>query len=222
MTLSDKAHGRLRQDIASGAFAPGQPLRMASLAQRYQMGFSPLREALNRLQADRLVVSVPLKGFCVSTSSVADLSDTINTRILIETEALTLSMQQGNDSWEGLIVSSLHALNLEADRVETGQVDDPLQMERRHHAFHLALISACNSNWLLDFFERLYAESERYRHPMLSRPTKRSFRDVRAEHSALSGAVLARDCARATALLKNHYDQIAKTIKTMMKPKAAG
>ena len=186
------------------------------------MGFSPLREALNRLQSDRLVVSAPLKGFSVAAISIAEMSDTIATRILIECEALSLSIQHGDDSWEAAIVSALHALNLEADRVERGEVTDPRQMEQRHHAFHFALISSCNSNWLLDFFQRLYTESERYRYPILSRPATRSFRNVKAEHSALSAAVLARDCATATALLNKHYDTTAKNIRALMEQKIAG
>ena len=52
-TLAERAYDGLRQDIVSGALGPGQPLRMAQLAQRYDMGFSPLREALNRGDLDR-------------------------------------------------------------------------------------------------------------------------------------------------------------------------
>lgn len=216
MTLSERAYRALRQDIVSGAFAPKMPLRMTALAARYEMGFAPLREALNRLQADRLVVAAPLKGFTVATISVAQMSDTISTRLLIETQALALSIKHGDDNWEALIVSSLHSLNLAAERLEKGQTVDPIQMEQRHHAFHRAIISACQSSWLLDFFERLYTESERYRAPLLLAATHPSSRNVRAEHSALSAATLARDTSTATALLKDHYKTTEEAIKAMM------
>lgn len=186
------------------------------LADRYEMGFSPLREALNRLRADRLVVSTSLRGFRVSTISTEEMSDTINTRILIETQALSLAIARGDDAWEASVVSALHALNLEAARVAKGKAIDPWLMEERHHDFHLALISACNSKWLLDFFERLYAESERYRYPVLSRQGNRVTRNIQAEHSALANAALARDASGSTALLMEHYDKTAKTIELLM------
>ena len=186
------------------------------------MGFSPIREALNRLQADRLVMSAPLKGFSVAAISIKEMSDTINSRILIEAEALRLSMQRGDDNWEASVVSSLHALNLEADRAAKHKAGDPWRMESRHHAFHLALISACGSNWLLDFFERLYAESERYRHPFLASPVSSSTRDVRLEHSALSDATLARDETMAIRLLRDHYRQTEASIKALMEQQDLG
>ena len=99
MTLAEKAYEGLRHDIVTGALKPGQPLRMAQLSARYDMGFSPLREALNRLQAERLVTSVALKGFTVAPLSMAEMWDATNTRILIEGRALRLSIEAGGDEW---------------------------------------------------------------------------------------------------------------------------
>ena len=47
----------------SGAFAPGQSLRLELLKQRYGSSFSPIREALNRLRSERMVVSTTSRGF---------------------------------------------------------------------------------------------------------------------------------------------------------------
>jgi DNA-binding GntR family transcriptional regulator len=116
MTLAEKAYDSLRRDIVTGQLKPGAPLRMAKLSQRYEMGFSPLREALNRLQAERLVTSVALKGFSVAPLSMEEMWDATNTRILIEQRALRLSIEQGGDEWEAGIVGSLHALLLQAAR----------------------------------------------------------------------------------------------------------
>ena len=53
--LSEIAYQRLRADIVAGAFDAGKPLRLESLRQRYGLSFSPLREALIRLQSESLV-----------------------------------------------------------------------------------------------------------------------------------------------------------------------
>ncbi len=215
MTLAEKAYDALRRDIVSGALKPGAPLRMAQLSDRYGMGFSPLREALNRLQAERLVTSVALKGFSVAPLSMAEMWDATNTRILIESRALRLSIEQGGDEWEAGIVGALHALLLQAAR-GTASEEDARALEARHHAFHHALLSACGSGWLMDFFQRLYVESERYRHPMLAPRPGEPARDVQAEHEALAKATLARDADLACALLADHYRRTAQRVERMM------
>ena len=215
MTLAEKAYDALRRDIVSGALKPGAPLRMAQLSDRYGMGFSPLREALNRLQAERLVTSVALKGFSVAPLSMAEMWDATNTRILIESRALRLSIEQGGDEWEAGIVGALHALLLQAAR-GTASEEDARALEARHHAFHHALLSACGSGWLMDFFQRLYVESERYRHPMLAPRPGEPARDVQAEHEALAKATLARDADLACALLADHYRRTAQRVEWMM------
>jgi DNA-binding GntR family transcriptional regulator len=215
MTLAEKAYAALRRDIVAGQLKPGAPLRMAQLSARYDMGFSPLREALNRLQAERLVTSVALKGFSVAPLSREEMWDATNTRILIESRALRLSIEKGDDAWEAAIVGALHALLLQAAR-GSASLEDAAALETRHHAFHHALLAACGSGWLMEFFERLYLESERYRHPVLAQtaatPPGTAVRDVQAEHEALAKATLARDADLATALLADHYRRTAQRL----------
>ena len=49
---SEALHAAMRADILSLALAPAEPLRLPTLAERYGVGLTPLREALNRLVAD--------------------------------------------------------------------------------------------------------------------------------------------------------------------------
>lgn len=211
MTLAEKAYVSLRKDIVDGCFAPDSPLRLAELSERYRMGFSPLREALNRLQAERLVTAESLRGFRVSARSLAEFEDALHARLLVETEALRLSIAQGDDAWEASIVAALYALRRQTRR-ESSDVDE---LKTRHHAFHRALLAACGSDWLMNFFERLYAATERYRIPALldAGPQKR---DIDAEHGDIADAVLARDTARAERLLRDHYLQTAAMIRSGM------
>lgn len=197
MTLSEAAYASLRRDIVRGNLPPGQPLRLEALRARYDMGFSPLREALNRLQAERLVLAAPMRGFVVAPLSLAEMWQAIEARILVESEALRLAIAQGDDGWEAGLVAALHALRLAAARGEAEA------LEARHQEFHLALISACGSNWLLDFARQLSAATERYRAPVLAGES--GPRDVQAEHAALAEAALARRTDEAAALLARHY-----------------
>ncbi|MFN4099180.1 MAG: GntR family transcriptional regulator [Pararhodobacter sp.] len=215
MTLTEKVYKSLRRDIIRGAFRPGSPLRLADLGERYGMGFSPLREALNRLQAEGLVTAESLRGFRVAPLSLAAFEDSLQTRLLIETEALRASILKGGDDWAAAIVSTLYAFRLQADRLVDGQAGeaDLWELETRHHAFHRALLAACGSDWMLEFFERLYTATERYRIPSLTGAAGFGRRDIHAEHAAIADATLARDTARAEELLRQHYLRTAETLR---------
>lgn len=217
MTLSEKAYLAIRRDIIQGLLPAGQPLRMADLSARYDMGFSPLREALSRLQVERLVIAEALRGFRVAPLSVDEMLDAINTRIDLERDALRLSIRYGDDDWSAAIVAALYALKLQVDRAAGGSVD-VWEVESRHHAFHRALLAACKSPWRLEFIERLYTATERYRIPILlaSGTSSPSGRDIQAEHSALADAVLARDTETAVRLLAEHYTKTASSIRDRM------
>ena len=215
MTLAEKAYDALRHDIIRGELAAERPLRLADLSERYGMGFSPLREALNRLQVERLVTAESLRGFRVAPLSLEELHDATSLRILIETEALRASIRLGDDDWAAGIVSALYALKVQAGR--TGPEADIWTLEARHHAFHRALLSACNSAWTPELFERLYAATERYRIPILLAAALPAGRDVQAEHGALAEAALDRDTEKAVELLTDHYLRTVAALAGVMR-----
>jgi GntR family transcriptional regulator, carbon starvation induced regulator len=212
MTLAEKAYLSMRNDIVRGDLKPGSALKMAELSARYDMGFSPLREALSRLQGERLVTAESLRGFRVSELSLAEFEDALLTRLVVETEALRLSIRDGDDDWAAQVVATTYALKLQAQRQTDG--GDIWELEARHHAFHRALLAACGSRWMLDFFEQLYMATDRYRLPILMKGTGRSGRDLVAEHAALADAALARDIDLAASLLVQHYQTTADTIRS--------
>lgn len=221
ITLAEHAHRRLKADIISGAIPAGQALRLEYLKERYGISFSPLREALNRLQSERLVASTTSRGFRVSPFSEEEMWDAIETRIIIDCEALRRSLAKGDDAWEARLVSAFHALMLATGhRIADAGADttnDDEQMEERHYEFHRCLIAACGSRWLLDLSDQLYAQTERYRRPSLrDRRYWKLERDVAAEHRQLLDAAVARDAGHAAGLLARHYRETGRIVKQIL------
>src|SRR5688572_10252811 len=93
ITLAEQARRSLRRDITQGVLEPGQTLKLEFLKERYGISFSPIREALTSLESERLVVSSPSKGFKVAPLSAEEMWDAIETRILIDCEALRRSIR---------------------------------------------------------------------------------------------------------------------------------
>ncbi len=208
-TLAESVYRRLRADIVWGRHAPGAPLRSAELQTLYDIGISPLREALARLISERLVQTVGQRGFWVAPLRAEDVLDTMETRIIVESAALRASIDKGDVVWESRIVAAYHALSKFEIPKQPGPVAD--EWASHHRSFHMALLSGCASPWQLHFSELLYDQAERYRLVRARANASRTLaRKIEREHRALFDAVLARDKRAALAALDAHYRATAE------------
>lgn len=88
----------LRQDVLSGRHAPDGKLKLDTLQAMYGFSSSPLREALNRLVQEGLVIADERRGFRVTPISPADLADITKMRLMLDIPALTESIQADDDT----------------------------------------------------------------------------------------------------------------------------
>lgn len=202
-TLASSVYQHLRNDILKGRLAPGSKLRLQHLAKEYSVGNSPLREALNRLSSNGLVTREENKGFRVSPASTEELMELIRTRCWLEETALRESIASGDAAWEERVVIAFHRLNkLEGD-FEGSDLQRNTEWEDAHSDYHIALLSACRSEILLDFCRQLHERTLRYR----SLAEVVEYRELYecSEHRKIQDAVLARDVEKAVEMLHAHY-----------------
>lgn len=202
-TLSELVYRRLRSDIIWGKLAPGAPLRSDELRQAYDIGISPLREALARLVSERIVTSTGQRGFRVAPIGKKDVIDVTETRVIIETAALKRSIENGDVAWESALVAAHHAFS--RSRIPTSQGPDAEFWAARHRALHLALLVACGSEWQLHLAALFFDQAERFRISAIRIPESTSGRDPAKEHQEIVTAALDRDSKRAVGLLEQHY-----------------
>lgn len=225
LSLAEQARRSMRRDITQGVLEPGQTLKLEFLKERYGISFSPIREALTSLESERLVVSSPSKGFKVAPLSEEEMWDAIETRILIDCEALRRSIRHGDDAWEVQLVGAFHALKLAAKLLDAAQPEQESEdlLELRHLEFHQSLIACCRSSWLKQLSAQFYVQTERYRHPNLrgaNNPyavSKPNTRDVNKEHADLLAAIVDRDGDMASALLARHYRDTGNMIAAVIR-----
>jgi len=203
-TLSAAAVTRLRHDILSCAFAPGEKLRLDALKTQYGAGFSPLREALVQLSAEGLVELEEQRGFRVAPVSADDLADVTETRIAIEALALQSALSSGDHAWEATIVHTFHLLS-RVSPVDPSRRGVNEEWSKRHRDFHFALVSACRSRLLKKFWTQAYDRAERYRRLAVTYGSKP--RNDLKEHEKLMEAALARDVKAACTLSAEHINK---------------
>ena len=99
-TKTETAYRTLRQEILETRLRPGAPLKLGAMREAYGIGWTPLREALSRLEAERLVTSSANKGYAVAPVSLEELSDLTRARRLVELPMLAESIANGDEAWE--------------------------------------------------------------------------------------------------------------------------
>ncbi|MCD9515196.1 FCD domain-containing protein [Photobacterium carnosum] len=200
----------IRQDILLGKLTPGQKLVVADLKEHYQVGASPIREALVQLSWKKYVKFAPQKGCWVAPVSVEELTDLFNAHHLISHELLKKAILQGDEAWELNILTSYHKLsrlNPTADNADLSE------WEQRHGDFHIAILSGSNSPVLLDLYLDIYEQLKRYRHIWLSqsRDSENRYHDS-GEHEALMKAVLDRDIELAQKMMNEHSKNAVSSV----------
>ncbi|HEX8498095.1 MAG TPA: GntR family transcriptional regulator, partial [Actinomycetales bacterium] len=145
----------LREDVLSGSLEPGAPLRLTALRERYAVGLTPLREALFQLAAEGLVTLHDQRGFRVAQVSQAELADLTEQRVLVEGQALRLSVERGDLAWEGRVLAAAHLLSGTTMLGPDGATPTAAWSEA-HRDFHRVLVEACGSVWLLRLRSTLF------------------------------------------------------------------
>jgi GntR family transcriptional regulator, carbon starvation induced regulator len=173
-SLVELAWGRLRDDIVFDFYSPADKLNIETLKKRYEMGGTPIREALNRLVVEGLVEALPLRGFRVSLTSIEQGRDVLESRGRIELFLIEKALAGANDEWESLCIAALHRMRrcVEHENFQLSQgCIKWIDLSRR---FISELYSLNRSSWLTGAYSGLYLHYMRYEYQVFSaqeRPT---------------------------------------------------
>jgi DNA-binding GntR family transcriptional regulator len=193
--LSDRAYAAIRDMIVRHVLPPGGVLKEQQLMRELGVGRTPLREALQRLAVDRLVVVVPRYGAFVASISMGDLAVITEIRIPLEGYAAALASERRT---EGEIVALEQHL---ADAAEIGE--DFVKIGEIDQCLHLAVATAARNEHLLDLLTRYHALTTRIWHLSRTRPP---FKDqmMYPEWEQIVGAIRRRQPDEAEQAMRRH------------------
>ena len=199
----------LKQSIVELALEPGSPLDEVTLAERFVMSRTPVREALVRLAAEGLVTQLPNRNTIVAPIDFGQLP--------VYFEALTLMYRVTTR----LAASGHTPRHLETMRryqalyAEAVTRDDVPGMIGHNRDFHVAIAEAGGNPYFTGLFTRLLDEGRR----ILRLYYYKSFDDhlprrYVQEHDALVDAIEARNEVLCEQLAAQHADQIVRQIQS--------
>lgn len=207
-TMSARIERAIRQDIISGALAPGARLRVAELSNRYGVSHIPVREALRQLEGDRLVVIESHKGAVLRGVSRKFVSDMHDMRGALE--ALLVRNAATNATDEQIGELRRHALDYE----NAAAVGDPARMieaNLRFHRFIAAIADNPEAARIMDQgWELVISIRNRY-----------GFGEKRVtaiidQHRRLVDAIARHDPALAMAVAQEHCDSAKDDLLAQM------
>jgi len=207
---ADIAYEALRDSILSCELKPNARLRLEELRDQFQLGISPIREALMRLEMDDLVRLERNKGFSVARVSPGHLKDSIAIRSEVEKFILHWAIERGDVAWEANLISAFHLLS----RQQKYSPDNPAKINpdwnKAHRYFHLTLVSGCNAPSMFKIYSQLEAQTERY--VALAILNSRQPRDDNSEHKLLMDAALERNVELVQELSEKHIQATEATV----------
>jgi DNA-binding GntR family transcriptional regulator len=210
ITQASSLCDRLRTDLLEGKLKPGQKLQLKFLMEAYQVGQTPIREALNRLASEGLVALRDQRGFTVTGISIGELQELTKTRSWLEERALREAMKLGSAEWEEGVVLAWHRLSKTRRSLSDAGLDSNPEWERLHRLFHHQIIAGCGSRWLISYIDHQVDLLYRYRQLSARKAFPR--RNLNEEHGAIVKAIVDGNSDHAVALLMAHFQASADVI----------
>lgn len=197
-SVSELAYQALREAILSCSLAPGNRLNIGELSQRMGVSRTPIRDALQRLEVEGLVVTVPRSHTYVAELSLTEMNELYSIRLMLEGPVAEVATPQ-------ITEDDLARLRTLVSQAETLlQNNDFAGFTANNYEFHRIIYEATGNSRLLSLEQDLRSRCRRY----IVIYTKESRREqqILEEHRAIIEALSSRDVALARQLLEQHVN----------------
>nr|WP_255524221.1 GntR family transcriptional regulator [Terrabacter sp. MAHUQ-38] len=155
-STSDRISDELRQMIIEGTLMPGEQLGEARIAEQLGVSRAPVREALQQLVQQKLLVAARNKGVTVVTFSASDIWEIYDARCAIESHAAARIVEGG----PGARARAADAMRMVLDKLRAAvKRGDPRQISAADLDFHMTLVAAAGNSRLVDAYSILSAQT---------------------------------------------------------------
>jgi len=206
MSLADLAYAQLRDRIVLLDIRPGDPIDDVAIGAELGTGRTPVREALKRLETDRLVTAYPRRGTFATAVAVTDLAHVTEVRTALEPLAAARAAHNATAAARAELADM--AAGLAAD---TG---DRRELLRRDLNVHRAIYAATGNPHLEDVLVREDNHATRIWALFLDRLPRLAGHV--GEHAALIDAIVAGDEEKAARLALDHVTSFERAVRAVM------
>ena len=196
MRRADALRDQLEQDIVTGALRPGERLDEQSLAVRFGVSRTPIREALMQLASGGLIELQSRRGAFVASLSLREVIERFEVMAALEGACGALAARRLTDAERRALANAHEACAREAPS------GDPDAYYYANERFHEIIYAASHNSYLAEQARQLHTRLKPYRRLQLRARTR--ITGSLAEHQAIVDAIQAGDGASAERALKEH------------------
>lgn len=204
-TLSDQAYRALREDITTGTLRPGQRLTERGLAEHLGVSPTPVREALQRLEHERLIERDAVRAIRVADPSVARLRELSLVEAALRGVAARLAAERATAAEVAAIAAACDRAEALADDRDwdEARVREILEVTR---GFHRLVDEAAHTQTLIDMISTATAFDWAFRLKWAvdSHQDAASLQHSLEQHRSVAAAIEARDGAAAEEAMRLH------------------
>lgn len=202
--MPDRLYALLKHRILTCAMKPGERIVEKAICTEMSVSRTPLRETINRLALEGLVLLTPYRGYAVAPVTIGSFRELCEVRRIIEPEAAALAAARAT-------AEQLAALRAEAELKYTpGQPDTYGGYLRANSRFHRALVR-CTGNSLLEAM--VTSALDRHQRPLyLGLDVGLDAAAATSEHAQLVEALGTHDAVRARSLMIDHVSRAEERI----------
>ncbi len=198
MAARDWVFQVIRTAIVRGELPGDMPLRQDEISTALSVSHIPVREAFRQLEAQGLVRIYPNRGAVVTKLSCKELSDVMDTRILLEVGALRLALLHITEEDLARARELLELFSKEKDPIKGAELNLKL---------HFSLYDPCDNQTLLSLIDQMHANVDRYITPFFGKEEVSAELYTVDEHSQIISACESKDTELATAILRTHLQR---------------
>ncbi|MGD1822359.1 MAG: GntR family transcriptional regulator [Pleomorphochaeta sp.] len=193
--LKTLAYNIIKDKIINCDYKPGSLLNESQLSKELNFSRTPIRQALNGIEQEGFIKTLPKKGIYVQPVTLAMVRQVFQTRI--EIEPITLKLAGNNLSKEKLQYYKDGFLG------KFGEVDFRFDTE-----MHLYIINNCDNNFLISMMKKVFDENTRI--IISSGQNKTKIHDAKNEHIEILDLLLNNEVAIAQEKMKLHIEACKK------------
>ena len=195
-SLAERTYHGLKREIITGALPPGAAILEGTLAARFGVSKTPVREALQRLELEGLTRVLPRVGYVVSPVSIGDVQALFELRLMLEPPAAELAAARIGPGLLAELDELARVSFAGADRTNYARL---LEVNTR---FHLGVARGASNARLTAILGRLLAEAERVLHMAVD--LRDASDQVVRDHVQIVEALCERDGQRARQVAERH------------------
>lgn len=199
-TLKDKAYAIIKDKIINCEYLPGEVLSESRLLEEIKSSRTPIREALNKLEQEKLVCIMPKRGILVNEVTMEMVNSIYEARCLVEPylvehyggqipKSLLLQVKKETEEWAGF----------------TG-IDDLKEVEAGFDAhLHQLLLTANNNPYFEEMMNKVSDQNHRLR-TLSTVSVKNRDLETKQEHLRIIGFLLEGDAHQAAEEMRIHLE----------------